>query len=97
MARRQRRCGHHCQERAQNLSIFILCDQIKEQMRRRSGVFIKTSLDCFSAEALLILMSTVLYQRSEDAAVSHPPSDDVHVDQQSSQLQIFIVAVLQRD
>lgn len=33
---------------------------------------------------------------SADPAVSYPPSDDVHVDQQSSQLQIFVVAVLQR-
>lgn len=46
---------------------------------------------------LLILTSAVSYQRSEDTAASHPPSDDVHVDQQSSQLQVFIVAVLQRD
>lgn len=33
---------------------------------------------------------------AEEPAVSYPPSDDVHVDQQSSQLQIFVVAVLQR-
>lgn len=76
-------------------SPFSLCvTKIKERM---SFHFEQASTP-FLQETCRSLRRLLRYIRgSEDTAEPHPPSDDVHVDQQSSQLQIFIVAVLQRD